>query len=66
MNCSRTACKLPLGDDEYYVLWNEPSTEQPRLYCFTCGKKIVAYNPTLEYEIRSADGKVLRPRGPSQ
>jgi hypothetical protein len=52
MNCSRTACKAPVGDDEHYAIWNEPSTGQPRLYCHGCGRKIVAANPGLRREIR--------------
>jgi hypothetical protein len=55
--CSRSACGVPLENEGHYAIWNEPSTEQPRLYCLRCGKKIIQFNEQdtlkLKYEIRN-------------
>jgi hypothetical protein len=49
MNCSRTACQIELTRGHYRI-WNDPSTNEPRLYCNKCGMKITHYNPSLKYE----------------
>lgn len=51
MNCARIACGRSLRD-HHYRIWNEPSTNQPRLYCVSCGRKIIEYNKTQDVEHR--------------
>lgn len=57
MNCSRGACQLPL-DGPHMAIWNEPSTGNPRLYCMSCGRRIMDGNQhdelKLKHEIRPA------------
>lgn len=53
--CDRKACDRTFVRG-YYKIWNEPSTNEPRLYCASCGRKIIEYNQhygeiKLRYEI---------------
>ena len=50
MKCERTACGRDLTHGVYYKIWNDPSRTEPRVYCASCGRKILAYNPELKYE----------------
>lgn len=50
IKCSRTACQTIITGPPHYLIYNEPSTGQPRMYCISCGNKIVAYNPSLKFE----------------
>lgn len=62
--CSRSACGVSLKDEAHYAIWNEPSTEQPRLYCIRCGKKIIEFNQQdtikLKYEVRDLNLKLYK------
>lgn len=54
MKCNRTRCPHELT--RYCMLiWNEPSTGIPRVYCVGCGRKITQKhdwdNSTLLYEV---------------
>lgn len=53
--CARTACRVEL-DGPHMAIWNQPSTDMPRLYCISCGRKIIEGNQNdeikLRYEIR--------------
>jgi len=55
MKCSRTACQVEM-DGPHVAIWNQPSTNQPRLYCVRCGRKIIEANRSdeikLKYEYR--------------
>lgn len=51
--CNRTACQTKL-DRGFYRIWNL-GTDEPRIYCPKCGRKIIEYNQhdeiKLKYEI---------------
>lgn len=63
MKCNRTACANPLYR-QVYLIWNQPSTGIPRMYCFICGKRIIAGNEhddlKLKYEITTVEDAVQR------
>lgn len=49
--CSITACKARL-DGDYFAIWNNPSTGQPRFYCSSCGQRIVSFNERDEIKLK--------------
>lgn len=59
MNCARSACKAELPKDgPYFAIFNQPSTDTPRLYCSTCGQRIISANKQydtlkLEFQVRT-------------
>lgn len=56
--CSRKACQKELSA-LHLAIWNDPSTNEPCLYCVRCGNKILDYNPTLLYEWRGRESDAL-------
>lgn len=53
--CSRMACREPLIG-QHIAIWNDYSIDQPRLYCMSCGMKIIRFNEQdalkLKHELR--------------
>ena len=50
MKCNRTACPHELH--RYcMVIWNEPSTNVPRVYCMRCGWAIIHQNKKDELKL---------------
>ena len=52
MKCSRTACQADIGGEQHLAIWNEPSTNQPRLYCMPCGVRIIRGNERDDLKLK--------------
>lgn len=55
-SCSRSACNVTIEGETRWRIWNRVGCDPSwRDYCVSCGRRIMAANPTLSHLILTED-----------